>query len=107
VSTSDEDRASRLAAMQAAAWEEAQPRIMDRLAVLHAAAAAARDGGMSAELRREAESEAHKLSGSLGMFGLPDGSVIAHDIEELLEGDGPVDGFPDLVDQLTEVLPTT
>ncbi|WP_347566314.1 response regulator [Scytonema sp. UIC 10036] len=40
---------------------------------------------MNEELRLQARSEAHKLAGSLGMFGFEFGSRIARQIEELLE----------------------
>jgi HPt (histidine-containing phosphotransfer) domain-containing protein len=77
-------------------WLEARPRIMARVAVLQSAATAIGDGRLDPALRVDAEGEAHKLAGSLGMFGYADASVLAHDIEALLEGDGPVG--PELVD---------
>ena len=85
-----DDRRARMAAAVAAAWEEARPRIMGRVAALEAAAAAVRDGGLDTEMRRSAEAEAHKLAGSLGMFGFPLGSELAHEIETRLDGDGPI-----------------
>ena len=87
-------------------WEEARPRIMGRVAVLEAAAAAATDGGLDPTTRREAEGEAHKLAGSLGMFGFPTGTDIAREIETMLEGDGPVGPeLGTLVSRLVDVLP--
>jgi HPt (histidine-containing phosphotransfer) domain-containing protein len=96
-----DDRRTRMAAAVAAAWEEARPRIMGRVAALEATAAALRDGGLDSEMRRNAEAEAHKLSGSLGMFGFPLGSELAHEIEERLDGDGPIpNDFVELVERL-------
>ena len=93
-----------MAAATAAAWVEARPRIMDRLAVLHAAAAAGDD--LDIALRRDAEGEAHKLAGSLGMFGSPRGSELAHELEEMLQGDAPIGAdFAALVSRLAGELP--
>ena len=98
--------AERRAAAMAAMWEEARPRIMGRLAVLQAAASAAADGGLDLSARREAEGEAHKLAGSLGMFGYPDGTDVARELETMLEGDGALDaGFGALVARLVAILP--
>jgi HPt (histidine-containing phosphotransfer) domain-containing protein len=95
-----------MAAALAAAWEEARPRIMGRVAVLVAAVGAERDGGLSPEMRRDAEGDAHKLAGSLGMFGSPLGSELAHEIEKRLEGDDPIDeGLAELVERLVAALP--
>ena len=102
-----ETPAERRAAAMAAMWEEARPRIMGRVAVLQAAAAAASDGGLDLAARREAEGEAHKLAGSLGMFGFPTGTDVARDIETLLEGDGPLGPeFSTLVSRLVDLLPS-
>ena len=104
--TEADDRRAKMAAAVAAAWEESRPRIMGRVAALAAAAAAERDGGLDAATRRDAEAEAHKLAGSLGMFGFPLGSELAHEIEVRLEGDVPIAAdFPALVDRLVAALP--
>lgn len=63
-----------------------------RIAVLQEAAGAGLAGGLPAQLRRRAEEEAHKLAGSLGTFGMAEGSRLARDIEWLLQGAGPVEG---------------
>jgi HPt (histidine-containing phosphotransfer) domain-containing protein len=64
-----------------ALWDRSQPLIQERLAQLDAAAIAARDGSLAEPQRAEAESTAHKLSGSLGMFGFHKGTEHARDIE--------------------------
>jgi HPt (histidine-containing phosphotransfer) domain-containing protein len=79
---------------------------MGRVAVLEAAVAAAAGGGLDTTTRREAEGEAHKLAGSLGMFGYHTGTDIARDIETMLEGDGPVGPeLAALVARLVDELP--
>ena len=84
----------------AAIWEEARPRVMARLAGLESAVAAAVDGTLTEDQRRQAESDAHKLAGSLGMFGFRAGSPLAAGIEQLLEGTAPLAG--PTVDRLAE-----
>lgn len=62
-----------------------------QVAVLEQAQAALASGRMDAELRHQATREAHKLAGSLGIFGMPGGSTVARTIEELLTSDRPVE----------------
>ena len=68
----------------AAAWSRARSGILDRLDVLDHASAALLGGTLSPALRRQAESEAHKLAGSLGTFGVAAGSRFAREIERFL-----------------------
>jgi len=75
----------------ASLWERSLPVLRERCALLERAAAAAQAGILTPELRAEATAIAHKLSGSLGMFGYPEGTDLARRIEEHLEDDGPVD----------------
>ncbi|HEY9618575.1 MAG TPA: response regulator [Microcoleaceae cyanobacterium] len=58
-----------------------------QVAVLEQAQTALAQGGMDADLRQQASREAHKLAGSLGIFGMPGGSTVARTIEELLTSD--------------------
>jgi HPt (histidine-containing phosphotransfer) domain-containing protein len=90
-----------------ALWERSVPLIMDRLNGLDIACQAATRGRLSPLMRRGAADTAHKLAGSLGMFGYPRGTEIAREIEQLLESDGSVDAglLCDLVIQLRESLP--
>ena|ERR1700679_2598052 len=62
-------------------WQRNQPQTLDRLALLDRAAAAAAAEQLTPELREEATSVAHKLAGSLGMFGFPDGTRLARELE--------------------------
>jgi len=77
----------------AALWERSLPMMQERLAQLERAVASVRAGTLTPEQRREAIETAHKLAGSLGMFGYPDGTEFARHIEQHLEEAGPVDAL--------------
>ena len=55
-----------------------------QIVVLQEAEAALNRGELSSELREQARQEAHKLAGSLGIFGYPEGSKLAREAEYLL-----------------------
>lgn len=55
-----------------------------QLAVLQQANAALQTDELTEELQQQARQEAHKLAGSLGVFGYPDGSRLAQEAEYLL-----------------------
>ncbi len=74
-----------------ALWERSVPLITDRLNGLDIACEAANLGRLSPIMRRGAMDTAHKLAGSLGMFGYPRGTELAREIEQMLEYDGIVD----------------
>jgi len=81
--------------------------IRDRMAQLDRAAAALQTGTLSAALRREAQAAAHKLSGSLGMFGVTDGSRLSQQLEAALEAAGATthaDHIQATVTQLREIV---
>lgn len=88
-------------------WERNLPLLRERLACLDLAARQAQLGQLTPEARSEAAALAHKLAGSLGMFGYPQGTHIAREIEELLELEGPFDPeiFAGLTIGLRSVLP--
>ena len=68
--------------------------IVERLAILQNAAAALKTANLSEELCEEAQLAAHKLVGSLGMFGLTEGSRLSQEIETgLQQGPAVVDGY--------------
>ncbi len=62
-------------------WERRRPRILERVAVIEAVAAAEAPGAGEIE---QARAEAHKLRGLLGTIGLPEGSEAAGAIEDSL-----------------------
>jgi HPt (histidine-containing phosphotransfer) domain-containing protein len=81
--------------------------ITDRLNALDIACDAAARDRLSPLMRRGAADTAHKLAGSLGMFGYPRGTEVARQIEQLLESDGMVDSvlLRELVVELRGSLP--
>lgn len=90
-----------------ALWERSVPLIANRLNGLDIACEAAVIGRLSPMMRRGAADTAHKLAGSLGMFGYPRGTDLAREIEQLLENDGVVDAvvLRELVVELRACLP--
>lgn len=90
-----------------ALWERSVPLINERLASLDVACEAAVHQRLSPLMRRGAADTAHKLAGSLGMFGYPRGTEIAREIEHLLESEGVVDAglLRELVVDLRASLP--
>ncbi|MGI0487334.1 response regulator [Pantanalinema rosaneae CENA516] len=70
---------ARLAAI--ATWEQFKPSMLERLAILNQALVALQQGQLTDELRQMAEGVAHKLAGSLGMFGFPTGSELGRQVE--------------------------
>jgi HPt (histidine-containing phosphotransfer) domain-containing protein len=90
-----------------ALWERSVPLINERLDSLDVACEAALLNRLSPLMRRGAADTAHKLAGSLGMFGYPRGTELAREIEHLLESDGGVDAVQlrELVLELRMSLP--
>lgn len=72
-----------------AVLERRRGELASRVATVEEAVTALVSGGLDEELRALAEREAHKLAGSLGMFGLPRGSEVAVELEQAL---GPPGG---------------
>jgi len=69
-------------------WTRSLPVVRERLDLLDTAAAAAASNTLTDSLRSHAIAEAHKLAGSLGMFGYCEGTDRARAIEALLEAEG-------------------
>jgi len=68
-------------------WQKYQGLMAERLEVLQTAGTAIKTGEIADELRLKASKEAHKLAGVLGMFEWEAGTLIAKEIEQLLESD--------------------
>ena len=66
-------------------WEKNLPTLRERLDLLDRTASLAASGALPEEPRLEAYSIAHKLTGSLGMFGYQQGTDIARKIEHILK----------------------
>lgn len=80
------DREARAASALRLLWQSAKGDVLRRVDLLEETAARTGTKRLGA-LQREAEREAHKLAGSLGTFGFPDGSRLAADIERLLQSE--------------------
>ena len=72
-------------------WQRNLPVTQERISEMEQAASAAAKGHLTAEARSSAGSTAHKLAGSLGMFGYQHGTEIARELERTLELPGQVD----------------
>ncbi len=66
-------------------WKRAKKQTAERVAVIEQAITALQKGKLSKKLRSQAEQLAHKLAGSLGMFGSDEGSRLAREIELLFQ----------------------
>jgi HPt (histidine-containing phosphotransfer) domain-containing protein len=77
-------------ALVAQIWEKSKDKILARIDTLEQATIELLDGRLEADLRQEAEREAHKLAGSLTTFGFPEGSRLARDIEQSFQADSPL-----------------
>ena len=72
-------------------WERNLPIVKGRVEELQRAAEAANIDALSPEDRTSAEATAHKLAGSLGMFGYRHGTEIARELEQMLQGTASMD----------------
>lgn len=74
-----------------ALWEQFKDSFMVQLDVLDQVVSALQTGQLTHPLQLEAKQTVHKLVGSLGVYGFPQGSVLAKQIEALLHSDLTVD----------------
>jgi diguanylate cyclase (GGDEF)-like protein len=103
------DKAAALQGAIAKLWTQFREPILARMAVLEQAIAALETGKLQEDLRFDAERQAHKLVGSLGMFGLPAGSELARQLElALMEPITTLESttLRATLTALTEILPT-
>jgi len=82
------DAAAIVAARLKELWRANRPTIAQRMTALHDALDSLRRNPADAEARTKGREAAHKLSGVLGVFGLPQGSEIASEIEAILIDQG-------------------
>jgi HPt (histidine-containing phosphotransfer) domain-containing protein len=68
-------------------WERAKPNILGQLSQIETATQALLTAFLDEPTQKIAERQAHKLAGSLGMYGLPQGSELAKKIETILASD--------------------
>ena len=90
------------------AWVKFYAATQERLSVLKRLSVALLEPQAHENLINEAKSSAHKLAGSLGSFGFPEGSKIAKQIENLLETElidqGKIEQTIQLIDTLHQDL---
>ncbi|SRR5579883_1759478 len=82
-------------------WEQFKPPILERLISLSQAVADLKVGRLSDELRQTATRDAHKLAGSLGMFGFPEGSRLSQAIEDWFHTPAEIEGLEELQSLVT------
>jgi HPt (histidine-containing phosphotransfer) domain-containing protein len=80
---------TKIDAMLTTLWDRNLPLLRERLDTLDRTAAAAASDHLPEVLRSEALDIAHKLSGSLGMFGRHRGTEIAREMEAILRAPIP------------------
>ncbi|WP_027249829.1 response regulator [Planktothrix agardhii] len=66
-------------------WENFKDKVKVQIEILEQVAPALLQRKLTPELHQQARNEAHKLAGSLGIFGLREGSQVARELECLLE----------------------
>jgi HPt (histidine-containing phosphotransfer) domain-containing protein len=79
-----------IAARLAELWRKTLPITLERVAALQAACEALGRNPADSQARSAGREAAHKLSGSLGIFGLPRGTELAAKLEEILKSTDPL-----------------
>ncbi len=72
-------------------WRQNLPIIRDRLDRLDAFVVIANQGDVTPQQHSDALNIAHKMAGSLGIFGFAAAGDVAHDLEVALRSSGPID----------------
>ncbi len=70
-------------------WQKNLPAIRERLELLDQFGSAAGSGSLEEHTRLEALNIAHKLAGSLGMYGYQQGTEVASKMERILKSPTP------------------
>lgn len=91
----------------ASVWQRNLPLMRERLATLNDIALAAHGGVLTPAARQTGADIAHKLAGSLGMFGYLQGTELARALELLLDSEEPLSSAEvrRLTLQLTQAVP--
>lgn len=85
-----DDAAAKIAARLTEVWRISRPTVLERINLLHSSCDRLSHNPDDTEARTEGFEAAHKLSGVLGVFGMPLGSEIASGIEFMLKSDRPL-----------------
>ena len=83
-------------------WLQKKDVTLSRVATIEQACAALSSAALAPELRGEAAIESHKLAGSLGTFGFPEGSRLACRMQEILTSETALNR--DDAEELTRLL---
>ena len=73
-------------------WERFKDSFQEQLTFLERVNVVFQAGEMSPELQQEVKQTVHKLVGSLGLFGFPQGSTLARKMEKILGAEAPLQG---------------
>lgn len=103
------ERQQQTQATVAKIWERARISVLKRLGGLEQATRALLANELDENLRHLAEQDAHKLAGSLGTFGIQDGTQIARQIESLFQPDSQIpqaqlSSLPELIAELKQIV---
>lgn len=71
-------------------WEKFKGTFTAQVEVIEQATQALSEGRLTVELQQKAKQEAHRLGGSLGIFGFAEGSKLAKRLEQLLEPEATI-----------------
>lgn len=82
---------SEIQASIAQAWAHFRETLPSRLALLELTIDQGNQGRLTPEVRHQAQAEAHRLVGSFGSLGFPEGSRLARIFEDTLQIDRPLD----------------
>jgi len=83
-------------------WTKFQPQMVERVTTLKEAAESAAKGTLGADEQQMASSDAHKLAGVLGTFGLQQGTELAREAESLYAG--TLNGSPAISARLMQIV---
>ncbi len=82
-------------------WTKFLPQMEERVTTLQKAAESAANGTLGAAEQQAASSDAHKLAGVLGTFGLQEGTELAREAENLYTG--PLNDSAAISARLTQI----
>jgi DNA-binding response OmpR family regulator len=83
-----------------ALWKDARPGAYERIQLIEDAVVALLAGALDEDVRGAARDAAHKLAGSLGTFGVEEGTVVARRLEAALETPPALADAPELAAQV-------
>jgi len=99
---------AKVQAVVARLWDKLKASLGSKLLLFEQAIAQIDRGTIDSEMQQQAKLEAHRLIGSLGTFGLPQGSELAREMEKLFQAESldrqQVKQFEELLEQLKQVV---